>query len=69
MLWVPAFVGSFGASLVSMIAVQEKPESEASLGVAVLFVVLFLTTGLFTLGAIANAAREARNDNIMANLG
>jgi len=52
-----------------MIAVQEKPESEASLGVAVLFVVLFLTTGLFTLGAIANAAREARNDNIMANLG
>lgn len=68
LLWVPAFIGSFGALLVSTIAAHEKPESDAAIGVGVLFVMLFLLTGLFTLAAMGNAAREAREENMWANL-
>jgi len=62
-LWVPAFVGSFGALITSATSAAEKPSegSEATGLVALIFLVIFFFTGAITLGVMSQPAESDSN--------
>lgn len=66
-LWVPAFVGSFGALLSAGAAMgSNDPEGEVPAGIAVVFLILFLITGIGALIAISPPG-ASMNDPLEVN--